>query len=118
MKELQGQSRPIEKYHCGYNRLQLLCNMGFKIPSYTSATSGNSCHLSTPRTLFKTKLLQNSLQKGTSLNQNRSICHCDSHSCLAVWTVDVHQPKLFHNNNTKDGKECFRKDEFQLSLQF
>lgn len=48
----------------------------------------------------------------TSSNQNKSICHCDKHSCLVVWTVDVHQPKLFHNNNTKDGKERFRKDEF------
>lgn len=63
---------------------------------------------------IKTMLLQNRLQKNISLNQNRPICH----SCLVVWTADVHQPKIFHHNNTKDGKEHFRWDEFQLLLRF
>lgn len=64
MKEMSGQSRTIEKYQCGYNRLQSLCNMGFKIASHISATSGNSCHPSTPRTSYKNDVITEQTANG------------------------------------------------------
>lgn len=102
MKEMQGQSGTIEKYQYGYNRLQSLCNVGYKMASYISATSGNSCHPSTQRTLYKNNVITEQTAKEHLFKPKQA------NLSFLLGCVD----------NTKDGKEHFRWDEFQLLLRF